>query len=105
MVCSRERDGDGDGNPDGASPIASGGDGPAANDLACSSECTPGQSRCVPGGVQGCTAMMDTCRRWGATQPAGPRDCALQLVDDGLEERDLAAACAGTLCLVAGVTP
>jgi hypothetical protein len=91
---------------DGASPIVGGSDGPLAPvDLACSSECQPGQTRCVPGGVQGCTAMMDACRRWGATIPAGPNDCAVQLIDDGLEERDLVGACAGTVCLVGGVTP
>ena len=31
--------------------------------------------------------------------------CAIKLIDDGIEERDMSSDCAGTLCLIGGITP
>src|SRR3954471_9753149 len=70
----------------------------------CTPECMPGQTRCVPGGIQGCLGP-GPCLHWGPTGPAPANACTVQLVDDGIDERDLAADCSGNLCVIGGITP
>jgi hypothetical protein len=99
--------GGGDSGPaTGGSGPATGGTGGSATDggPGCTSECMPGQTRCVPGGIQSCLAP-GPCFHWGPTGPAPANACTVQLIDDGIDERDLAVDCSGNLCLIGGITP
>jgi hypothetical protein len=58
----------------------------------------------VTGGAQTCGGR-PPCLRWGPVIPAPAGACTIQLIDDGLEEPDLAVECSGTLCLIGGITP
>jgi hypothetical protein len=113
MVCCRAGDctpGGGSGGSGGAAPtdgtggVPGDGSGGASADAGCSPECAVEQMRCVTGGAQGCVTIAG-CLHWGTTMPAPAGACDLQLIDDGIEERDVAPVCAGTLCLIGGITP
>jgi hypothetical protein len=81
-----------------------GGGGQPPTDGPCAPQCTLGMLRCDSGGGRRCEMAPDGCLVWG-TSSAGIPCPGLQLIDDGIEERDVSVQCAGNLCLIGGITP
>jgi hypothetical protein len=70
----------------------------------CAPQCTLGMVSCGSGGGRRCETAPDGCLVWGAPSASNPCP-GLQLIDDGIEERDVSVQCAGNLCLIGGITP
>jgi hypothetical protein len=94
----------GGGGVGGSSGSVPGDGGGASVDGPCAPQCSPGMIQCGSAGGRRCEMAADGCLIWGNASASIPCP-GLQLIDDGIEERDVSAQCAGNLCLIGGITP